>query len=77
MNPYGPGNVDPACSLRGLVSRRLEILTLREEQVAALVAEGFSSRDIAGELNLGSPGRHFGGSLQGVLLGQSFCSRSS
>ena len=39
-------------SLRVLNSRGHQILTSREEQVVALVAEGMSNRDIAGELNL-------------------------
>jgi DNA-binding NarL/FixJ family response regulator len=39
-------------SLRVLNSRGEQILTPREEQVVALVAEGMSNRDIAGELDL-------------------------
>lgn len=39
-------------SLRVLNSRGHQILTPREEQVVALVAEGLSNRGIAGELNL-------------------------
>jgi DNA-binding NarL/FixJ family response regulator len=39
-------------SLRVLNSRGHKILTPREEQVVALVAEGFSNRDTARELNL-------------------------
>ena len=39
-------------SLRVLNSRGHQLLTPREEQVVALVAEGLSNRDIARELNL-------------------------
>lgn len=39
-------------SLRVLNSRGLQILTPREEQVVALVAEGLSNRDVALELDL-------------------------
>ena len=39
-------------SLRVLNSRGTSLLTPREEQVVALVAEGLSNRLIAGELNL-------------------------
>jgi DNA-binding NarL/FixJ family response regulator len=43
---------DPAASLQTLISRRREMLTSREEQVAALVAEGLSNRQTAHELNI-------------------------
>jgi DNA-binding NarL/FixJ family response regulator len=39
-------------SLRVLNSRGSRLLTAREEQVVALVAEGLGNRQIAGELNL-------------------------
>ncbi len=39
-------------SLRVVNSRGLKLLTLREEQVVALVADGLSNREIAGELRL-------------------------
>lgn len=39
-------------SLRAVNALGLKLLTLREEQVVALVADGLSNREVAGELNL-------------------------
>jgi DNA-binding NarL/FixJ family response regulator len=39
-------------SLRVVNSRGLKLLTPREEQVVALVADGLSNREVATELNL-------------------------
>jgi DNA-binding NarL/FixJ family response regulator len=44
--------VSEAPSLRVLDSRGHNMITPREEQVVALVAEGLSNREVAGELNL-------------------------
>jgi DNA-binding NarL/FixJ family response regulator len=46
------GSVSEAPSLRVLNSNGRQLLTPREEQVVALVAEGLGNRDTARELNL-------------------------